>query len=150
MTTVVVFIVLYVWFIAHRGEDMQARTQPGEVAIIGTVFGIAHLIFLAACVGWILPKYSTGEGFDRHSFLQGTVVIGALMAFDLVASLVRIRALSAAMMQRNVQFFLQRVAVLHLAILFGMGALAIWHNARALFAVFTALKVIADISRRIE
>src|SRR5690349_1054249 len=24
MTTVVVFVVLYVWFIAHRGEDMQA------------------------------------------------------------------------------------------------------------------------------
>lgn len=150
MTTVVVSIVLSVWFVAHRGEDAQPRTRPGEVAMIGTVFGIGQLIFLALCVGWILPKYSRTEGFERSSFLQGAAVIGVLMAFDLVASLVRIRSIRAEYMQSNVQFFLQRVAVLHLAILLGMGSLAIWHNARALFAVFTGLKVIADISRRIE
>lgn len=52
--------------------------------------------------------------------------------------------------QMMVTLFLQRVTVMHLTIVFGMFAMAIVGRARALFAVFTGLKVIADISRRIR
>lgn len=75
------------------------------------------------------------------------MIIGALLAIDFVIRAVAIGRNDAFVFQRSAELQMQRIGVLHLTIIFGMFALALFGSARSLFAVFSGLKFLFDLTR---
>jgi len=117
------------------------RKNAGEVAVITVVFNGAHFLFLLAFLGVTLPKIAPAERFNRESFEIGLLFIAILLAVEFIVSVIRKQTMPATS-------YLQRVTVLHLTIIIGMFALALFGQARAFFAVFAGLKLIVDAMRR--
>jgi hypothetical protein len=113
------------------------------------IFNAAHFVFLLVFLGVMLPRIAPTERFERTSFAQGVAFIAVLLLLEFMFAALRIRRTSAAELQQSVSSYLQRITVLHLTIIFGMFALALFGRARAFFAVFAGLKVIVDASRRV-
>jgi hypothetical protein len=138
-------------FRIHQGntEDQGPGTSVGEVAAITLVFNAAHFVFLLVFLGVMLPRVAPMERFERTSFTQGVAFIASLLLLEFIVAVLRMRRTSAAQLQQSVSSYLQRITVLHLTIIFGMFALALFGRARAFFAVFAGLKMIVDASRRV-
>ena len=147
LATLLLLILLLIW---RLGRQVETRGGSiGELLTVSVVFSAAHFVFLFLFLAVILPRYSAGERFDRGSFQVGLLLIGILLLIDFAIHAVTIRKATAYDLQRSAQLHLQRIGVLHLTIIFGMFALALFGSALAFFAVFSALKTLVDLTRRI-
>lgn len=151
LTGVVVVVTIALWRATQLRPEERARrtTSPGEVVVITIVFNAAHFAFLLAFLGVMLPRIAPAERFDRQSFTQGLAFVAILLLLEFILAATRMRKTSAAQVQQSVTSYLQRVTVLHLTIIIGMFALALFGQARAFFAVFAGLKMLVDVSRRL-
>lgn len=148
LTGLLIVAIVVIWRRVHAATAGELRTSTSEVALMTLVFNAAHLAFLFVFLGVMLPDIAPAERFDRTSFTTGIILIAVLLALNFVRLAFRARTTSAMSMQQAVLSFTQRVAVLHLTIILGMFALALFGQARAFFAVFAGLKVIVDLSHK--
>ena len=147
LTGLVLIATILLWRTHAKNEEQGP--SAGEVTLITLVFNAAHLGFLLAFLGVMLPRIAPAERFERHSFALGVAFVAILLMLEFIVSALRIRTTSAAQVQLGVSSYLQRVTVLHLTIIIGMFALALFGQARAFFAVFAGIKMIIDVSRRV-
>ena len=147
LTAIAIAILFLVW---RYGR--QASRRSGDVGgLIGVsfAFNVAHFIFLVFFLALVLPKYASTEHFDRATFILGLGMIAILLALDFLLNLFTIRAQDEVGIYDLVSRYMQRIGVLHLTIIFGMFALALFGSARAFFAVFSGLKLLVDVMRRV-
>ena len=147
LTAIVILILFVVWRIG-RSVDRRA-TDVGGLIGVSFAFNAAHFLFLLYFLALILPKYAPAEHFDRATFTFGLVMIAILLGLDFVLNALTIREKDLGGVYDLVSRYMQRVGVLHLTIIFGMFALALFGSARAFFGVFSGLKLLVDVTRRI-
>jgi hypothetical protein len=148
LATVSLFLLLTLW----RRIQGVARSGVREGELVGAsfVFSAAHLVFLVVILAMILPRYAPAERFDRTSFAIGLIWIASLLFIDFAIHAIAIRYATEMDLQRRAELHMQRVGIMHLTIVFGMFALALFGTARALFAVFSGLKTLVDLTRRVR
>jgi hypothetical protein len=129
-----------------NGKPLQSGLL-GEYATAAFVFTFAHGIFVGA-IALILSQNFPDNPIWRFSFDQverGVLIISAMLAIELVADLVNIRARSFAWMKDYVQRRMSRVLILHLAIIFGMLAMALTHSPLGILYVLIGLKTLVEL-----
>jgi hypothetical protein len=147
VATLLLLLLVGLW---RYGRPVETRGgSVGEVLLASAIFAAAHFVFLFFLISVILPRYSPAERFDRAAFEQGLLWIGVILLADFAMSAIVIRRRTGQDLQRRAQLQLQRTGVMHLSIVFGMFALALFGSPRALFAVFAALKALVDLTRRV-
>lgn len=147
LSSLLLAALLMIW---RHGRGVETRRGgPGEILLVSLVFSAAHFLFLFFFLEVILPRYSVADRFDRASFQQGLILIGVILAVDFAVNALLVRERTSSDLQRSAQLYLQRIGVLHLTIIFGMLALAIFGSPRAFFAVFAGLKMLVDLTRRL-
>ena len=103
-------------------------------------------LFGAVVLLLFFPRIAPAETFDLGTFAVALVWIAAMMLFNFLVDVSLFRVTSFADLSDRSQSFMGRVVVVHLTIFLGMGAMMIFGHARALFAVFAALKFLGDLS----
>ena len=126
----------------------STRGLLGEYATMAIVFTLAHGIFVYAIV------FLFGEGrsdpdrwrFSFEQFRYGALQMIGLMSVDFLLDAVRMRSRSFAWIKTYVQQRTGRVLVLHLAIIFGMMAMAATDSPIAVLYVLIGLKTLWDLA----
>jgi hypothetical protein len=147
LTAIAVGVLYLVWRFG-RADDLPAN-EIGQLIGVSFAFNFAHFLFLLFLLAAILPKNAPAERFDRPTFLFGLGMIAILLGVDFMLNLFTIRAREVGGVYDLASRYMQRVGVLHLTIIFGMLAMALIGSARALFAVFSGLKLLVDVTRRL-
>lgn len=142
---ILMFVLIAIWRRGRPATDRDAGTF--EILGISLVFNAAHFVFLLLFLGVMLPRYAPAERFAWDSFERGLLLIGAILFVEFVLTGLTIRRQTTADIGLRTGSYMSRVGVLHLTIVFGMFALAIFGSARAFFAVFAGLKFLVDLSR---
>jgi len=138
-------------FVIHHLATHKAGHNRGilkNFILATTVFTIAHGIFLAFFVLLLFPKIAPAEAFDAKTFRFGLMLIGGVMVFNFLIDAALVKVTPFATVRATADSFMPRILVVHLTIIFGMLAMAIFGHPRALFAVFAALKFGADLLSR--
>jgi len=118
----------------------------GEYATMAFVFTFAHGIFVVAIVfliGENRPDMAHWR-FSAEQFRFGALQMLGIMSAELLIDAARMRARSFAWIKTYVQQRMGRVLVLHLAIIFGMWAMAASDSPMAVLYVLIGLKTLWD------
>ncbi|HEY6895482.1 MAG TPA: DUF6498-containing protein, partial [Rhodanobacteraceae bacterium] len=110
-------------------------------------FTLGHGIFvagIAAIVHQNFPDQPMWEISWAH-VLRGALAVAAFLGVELLVDLTRIRGASFAALRDYAQGRLSRIVVLHLAIIFGMLAMAVMHSPMGVLYVLIALKTGSDL-----
>lgn len=151
LTGLILIATTAMWLRANRGSAGGLPVRIGDLTTMTLVFAAGHFVFLAAFLVMILPKVAPAERFDIHSCLQGLAVLVVLMVLGFVRLVWQVHTNGVESLGRAISLFTSRLVVLHFTILLGMAALAVFGQARAFFAVFAGLKVLADaLDKRAE
>jgi hypothetical protein len=119
----------------------------GEYAMSSFIFTLAHGVFVGVIVMIFAQNYPD-QPMWQVSLAQverGVVAITAMLGIELLADLPTIRRRSFAEMKAFAQGRMSRIIVLHLAIIFGMLAMAVAHSPFGVLYVLIALKTLAEI-----
>jgi hypothetical protein len=109
------------------------------------VFAIAHGIFLAFILGFLL-KRSGGGAIDLEDVRLGASLLGMMMLAGFLVELPQLKIRPFAWIRHRADTVLRRVILTHLVIIFGMFAAALSKSeSTAFFGVFVAFKLLADI-----
>lgn len=109
-------------------------------------FTLVHGIFLALLLLLFLPReFGAASGASLPDLGKGAVGVLAFLVLGLAIDLVSLRDRSFRWLEVVTQKAMGRIFVVHLTILFGMGAAAFFHAPSALFAAFAGLKTLADL-----
>jgi hypothetical protein len=133
---------------ASGGRPGGTTTLLVSYAVPSTIFTGAHAIFVFAIAFAIASKHP-GDPFWRFSSQQlwiGLQWVTAVMLLDFAKDLVSLRRHSYAWIKRYSDQKLGRVIVLHLGIIFGMGALAFFESPLAPLCVLMGLKALLDLA----
>ena len=120
----------------------------GEYALIAFVFTLAHGIFVVAIVflfGENKPELADWK-FSFEQFRYGALQMLAIMGVDFLIDALTLRSRSFAWIKAYVGQRTGRVLVLHLAIIFGMGAMAMTESPIAVLYVLIGLKTLWDLA----
>ena len=118
----------------------------GEYAAMAFLFTFAHGIFVGA-ITLILSQNFPDDPRWQVSLVQighGVLAISVMLGLELVADLFTIRSRSFAWMRTYVEGRMGRVIVLHLAIIFGMMAMAATHSPLGILYVLIGLKTLTE------
>jgi Family of unknown function (DUF6498) len=125
----------------------ESSSLLGGYLIGATAFTLAHGVFVGAIV-MILVKDHAQDPRWKISFVQLSQGVGWVSAFlllDFLVGLVHLRQRSFAWISALVDQRMGRVIILHLAIIFGMMAMAYFESPFALIYVFVGLKTLLDL-----
>jgi hypothetical protein len=120
----------------------------GEYAIAAFVFTFGHGVFVAA-IAFLLAQKQPGEAmwhFSSAAFKQGALMLAVVLAVDFVTDLPGLGSRSFAWIKTYAQQRMGRVLVLHLAIIFGMVAMAVTESPLGLLYVLIGLKTLWDLA----
>ena len=148
---VIGIVLISLLFVVHRAATHKRGHYRGVLSTFlsaTTVFTIAHGIFLAFFLFLLFPKIAKSEVFDPKTFRLGLMLVGGVMLFSFLIDALLVKNTPFANIRAAADSFMPRVLVVHLTIIFGMLAMASFGHARALFAVFAALKFGADLLSR--
>ncbi len=120
-------------------RQVKFRSFLAEFLFTSLAFTIAHGIFLAAILGFVL------EPPNRADVQKGAIGILACHGLSLGFDTFRLDSWSFAQLKQMVQRVLGRVFVVHLTILGGMAFFAWRGSPDAFFGVFVWLKTLFDI-----
>jgi hypothetical protein len=123
-------------------------TLLASYAIPSTIFTAAHAIFVFA-IAFMFSHNHPGDAFWQFSSEQlwiGLQWITGFMLVDFAKDLVGLRKHSYAWIKRYSDQRMGRVIVLHLGIIFGMGALAWFESPLAPLCVLMGLKALLDLA----
>ena len=129
-----------------NGKTVQSGLL-GEYAMMAFIFTFAHGIFVGA-IALIFSQNFPDDPRWEVSFVQighGVLAIAVMLVLELLADLVTIRSRSFAWMRGYVEARMGRVIVLHLAIIFGMMAMAATNSPLGILYVLIGLKTLADL-----
>lgn len=120
----------------------------GEYAVIAFVFTLAHGIFVFAIVFLIGENRPDVAGwqFSAEQFRVGALQMLAVLGADFVVDALSMRSRSFFWIKTYVGQRMGRVVVLHLAIIFGMWAMAASDSPLAVLYVLIALKTLWDLA----
>ena len=120
----------------------------GEYALMAFVFTLAHGIFVVAIVFLIGENKPELENwtFSYEQFRQGALQMLALMSADFLIDALQMRSRSFAWIKAYTEKRMGRVLILHLAIIFGMGAMAMTESPFAVLYVLIGLKTLWDLA----
>lgn len=125
------------------------KTGPiGEYAIGAFAFTLAHGAFVAFIVAMIAQNHPDEPMWhvSREQVARGAAAIAAMLGVELLVDLGSIRARSFAAMKDYAQGRLGRIVVLHLAIIFGMVAMAVSGSPFGVLYVLIGLKTLVELS----
>ncbi|HEU4663963.1 MAG TPA: DUF6498-containing protein [Dokdonella sp.] len=120
----------------------------GDYARIAFVFTLAHGIFVLA-IAFLLAHNRPGEPnwhFSWTALRQGVLLLSGTLAAGFLADLPGMRARPFAWIRLLVQQRMGRVLILHLAIIFGMMAMAATDSALGLLFVLVGLKTAWELA----
>ncbi|MEP7070500.1 MAG: DUF6498-containing protein [Usitatibacter sp.] len=107
-------------------------------------FLVAHGIFLAVLLG-LIWKDAAGA-VDYEDLRTGAVAMLNIMALAFALDTFRLAQRPFAWIRHRAMTQMQRVLVVHLTIVLGMGAAALSQHDAAFFGVFLALKLLVDFA----
>ena len=132
---------------------VQVDNKPAEMGLIGEYaigtfgFTLAHGIFVGGIVLIVHQNYPDQAMWQLswQQVLRGALTIAAFLGIELAVDLTRIRGASFAALRDYAQARMGRVIVLHLAIIFGMFAMAMSHSPMGILYVLIGIKTCADL-----
>jgi len=132
---------------------IQVNNKPAEMGLIGEYatgtfgFTLGHGIFVGAIALIVHQNYPDQPMWQLswNQVLRGALAIAAFLGIELVVDLMRIRGASFAAMRDYAQARMGRIIVLHLAIIFGMMAMAWSNSPMGVLYVLIGLKTAADL-----
>jgi len=132
---------------------IQVNDKPAEMGLIGEYaiatfgFTLAHGVFVGVIALVVHQNYPDQAMWQLswQQVLRGALAIAVFLGIELVADLTRIRGASFAALRDYAQARMGRVIVLHLAILFGMFAMAMSHSPMGILYVLIGIKTCADV-----
>jgi len=140
------------WRTGQLGSKVNDRPSGqglfGEYAVIAFVFTLAHGIFVFAIVfliGENRPDVANWK-FSVEQFRIGAWQMLAVLAVNFLVDAMSIRSRSFAWIKAYVGQRMGRVLILHLAIIFGMWAMAASDSPLAVLYVLIALKTLWDLA----
>jgi len=132
---------------------IQVNDKPAEMGLIGEYaiatfgFTLAHGVFVGAIALIVHQNYPDQAMWQLswQQVLRGALAIAVFLGIELVVDLTRIRGASFAALRDYAQARMGRVIVLHLAIIFGMFAMAMSHSPMGILYVLIGIKACADL-----
>jgi len=132
---------------------IQVNDKPAEMGLIGEYaiatfgFTFAHGVFVGAIALIVHQNYPDQAMWQLswQQVLRGALAIAVFLGIELVVDLTRIRGASFAALRDYAQARMGRVIVLHLAIIFGMFAMAMSHSPMGILYVLIGIKACADL-----
>jgi hypothetical protein len=132
---------------------IQVDNKPAEMGLIGEYsigtfgFTLAHGIFVGVIALLVHQNYPDQAMWQLSSkqLLHGVLSIAAFLGIELAVDLTRIRGASFAAIRDYAQARMGRIVVLHLAIIFGMVAMAMSHSPMGILYVLIGIKTFADL-----
>jgi hypothetical protein len=119
----------------------------GEYAVMAFPFTLAHGVFVAV-IALMLAQNHADDPMWQLSWVQvgrGVAIIAAMLAVEFLADLATLRSRSFAWMKDYMGRRTGRVIVLHLAIIFGMFAMAMTDSPLGILYVLLGLKTLAEV-----
>ena len=141
----------------HWRKD-QLASSPGEMgkkpvllrdyAVIAFVFTLAHGIFVAAIALILSSRHADTLiwQFAFGPFRQGALILLGVLAIDFCIDLRGLRSRSFAWIKGYTQQRMGRVLILHLAIIFGMFAMAATKSPFSVLYALIGLKTLWDLA----
>ncbi|MFO1506739.1 MAG: DUF6498-containing protein [Lysobacterales bacterium] len=134
-------------------EGVTLNDQPVKAGIIGGYamkafgFTLAHGVFVVVLLVILAQNYGDQPIWQvaPRQVLHGAIVVAAMVAVGLVADLATIRWWSFAAMKAFATGQFGRIAVLHLAIIFGMFAMAATGSPFSVVFVLIGLKTLTEV-----
>ena len=148
---IIAIVLIALRFVLHRAvTHKRGHTRGVLKTFLQTtlIFTIAHGIFLFLILALLFPNIAPAEAFDLATFKFGLMLIGGVMVFSFLIDALLVKQMPFMAIRAMTDSAMPRVLVVHLTIIFGMLAMAIFGHPRALFAVFAALKSGADLLSR--
>ena len=140
------------WRAGQLGSSTNGRPSRagllGEYATVAFVFTFAHGVFVAV-IALLLAGKHPDDPLWRLSWpalRQGALMLSLVLAAGFVADLPGLRSRSFAWIKGVVQQRMGRVLILHLAIIFGMAAMAATDSPLGLLYVLIGLKTLWDLA----
>ena len=132
---------------------IKINDKPAEMGLIGEyatgafAFTLAHGIFVGGIALLVRQNYPDQAMWQLSwaHVLRGALAIAVFLGIELSIDLTRIRGASFAALRDYAQARMSRVVVLHLAIIFGMLAMAMSNSPMGVLYVLIALKTLADL-----
>lgn len=142
----------------HYRAPSFAQQKPGMAnpvgsgSLLGYYLGIAipftvvHGLFLSLLLFLFLPKeFGPAAGVDPADLGKGLLGVLGFLAIGLALDLVSLGERSFRWMELVTQRAMGRIFVIHMTIIFGMGAAAFFHAPGGLFGLFAGLKTLFDL-----
>jgi hypothetical protein len=129
-----------------NGKPMKS-TLLSEYALVAFVFTLAHGIFVGV-LAYMLTTEHPDDPMWRFSWTQlqrGIAAIGIMMGIELVVDIATMRSRPFAWIREYAQRRMSRILVLHLAIIFGMLAMAMTDSPFGILYVLIGLKTLVDL-----
>lgn len=132
---------------------INVNNRPAEIGLIGEYatgafgFTLAHGIFVGAIVLIVRDNYPDQAMWQLSlpHVGRGALAIAAFLGIELAVDLTRIRGATFAALRDYAQGRMSRVVVLHLAIIFGMLAMAFSNSPMGVLYLLIGLKTLADL-----
>lgn len=140
------------WRSGQLGSSSNGRPSKagmlGEYATVAFVFTLAHGVFVAVIALLLASKHPDDPlwRFSWGAFRQGALMLSLTLAAGFAADLPGMRSRSFAWIKAQVQQRMGRVLVLHLAIIFGMAAMAATDSPLGILYVLIGLKALWDVA----
>jgi len=134
----------------RRNGKTATRTSSGTLLggylVTAIPFTLAHGLFLGIILFLFLPKeFGPQAGVSLADLKLGLLGVLFFLILGLVIDLISLKDKSFRWIELLTQRALGRIFVVHLTIIFGMGALAFFHAPAAFFLVFAGLKLLVDL-----
>lgn len=131
-------------------ETQRATQRPGSFLssylIIAIPFTLAHGLFLGVLLFMLTHnRPDLGIAVNAASLRTGGLGMLCFLALGFLIDLVSLRHQSFRWLERMTERALGRIFVVHLTIIFGVGALALFDAPMGLLGVFAALKALVDL-----
>ncbi len=132
---------------------MKVNDKPVQMGLVGEYalgafgFTLAHGVFVAA-IAFIVRQNYPDQAMWQLSWDQvarGALAIAAFLGIELASDLARIRGASFAALRDYALGRMGRIVVLHLALVFGMFAMAMSNSPMGVLYVLIALKTGSDL-----
>jgi hypothetical protein len=132
---------------------IRINDKPAEMGLIGEYaagtfgFTLAHGVFVAGIAALVHQNYPDQAMWQLSwdQVLRGALAIAAFLGVELIVDLTRIRGATFAALRDYAQARMSRIVVLHLAIIFGMFAMAMSNSPMGVLYVLIALKTGSDL-----
>jgi hypothetical protein len=109
-------------------------------------FTVVHGLFLGLLLFLFLPQeFGPAAGTSLADLRKGAIGVALFLFFGLAIDLVRLRVRSFRSVELATQRAMGRIFVIHMTILFGMGAAAFFQAPTGLFGLFAGLKTLFDL-----